>query len=552
MTDQPTVPTTGPISKKRSSEVDTDLLELRDDRIHQPQRVAVSKRGMVSTAHYGATEAGVRMLERGGNAMDAAVAAALALGVCEPAASGLGGQTMMLVHAAEAGRTVALDGSSRAPNRAVLEVFDNRRKQVRRGYRASTVPSSLATYHYALTHFGKLKWHEVFEPAIELAQDGYEVSLLQSRLNRRERKYLKAHSGAQFFLRDGKAYLPGQVFRQSVLARTLRRIADQGVEEFYTGETADLIEHDMETNGGLIRKDDLAQIPHTIERRPLTGHIDSSRVFTMPPPGAGRTLIEMMNVYQQLPPSKADLDTPHGAVLFAEIIRRAFIDRQDRPFDPNFYSQVSSKEMLKVEYSKKVAKQITKRVLSHGETTHLSVMDGEGNVVALTQSIENVYGSCCASPELGFLYNNYMNAFDYEDVSHPYYMRPNAVPWASVAPTIVFRGRKPWLAIGSPGSERIAPSLLQVLIRLRSSTPLAAVDAPRMHCSLDGKVSLEASRMRNDIPEELRKHGFEVVLREPYSFYLGCVQMVLRDHKSGELTGVADPRRDGAAAGPRA
>ena len=541
-------------SKARSrsvrTEIDTEFLELRDDRIHQPQRVAVSKAGMVSTAHYGATEAGARMIEKGGNAIDAAIAAALALGVCEPAASGLGGQTMMLVHAAESGHTFALDGSSRAPNRAVLEVFDNQKREVRRGYRASTVPSSLATYQYALTQHGKLKWSEVFEPAIELAEDGYEVSLLQNRLTRRERKYLKSHTAAQFFLRDGKAYLPGQVFRQPVLAKTLKRIADQGVEEFYTGETADLIERDMEANGGLIRKDDLAQIPYPIERRPLTGQLDSSRVFTMPPPGAGRTLIEMMNVYQEMPPARTDLDTPHGAVLFAEIIRRAFLDRQDRPFDPNFYSQVSSKEMLRLEYAKKVAKQITKRVLSHGETTHLSVMDGEGNVVALTQSIENVYGSCCASPELGFLYNNYMNAFDYEDVSHPYYMRPNAVPWASVAPTIVFRGRQPWIAIGSPGSERIAPSVLQVLIRLRNSTPLSAVDAPRLHCSLDGRVSLEASRMRNDIPEELRRHGFEVVMRDPYSFYLGCVQMVIRNHKTGELTGVADPRRDGAASGP--
>jgi gamma-glutamyltranspeptidase/glutathione hydrolase len=505
---------------------------------------------MVSTAHYGATEAGVRMLERGGNAIDAAVAAALALGVCEPAASGLGGQTMMLVHTDADSRTVALDGSSRAPNRAVLEAFDDRTKEVRHGYRATTVPSSLATYHYALSRFGRLKWGEVFEPAIALAEDGYEVSLLQYRLTRRERRHLKKHSAAQFFLNEGKAYRPGSVFTQPVLARTLKRIAEQGVEEFYAGETAELIERDMEANGGLLRMDDLAQIPHPIERRPLTGKLDSARVFTMPPPGAGRTLIEMMNVYQQLPPSKADLDTPDGAVMFAEIIQQAFLDRQDRPFDPNFYSQVSSKEMLRVEYARKVAKRLTKKVLGRGETTHLSVMDSDGNVVALTQSIENVYGSFCATADLGFLYNNYMNAFDYDDASHPYYMRPNAVPWASVAPTIVFRGRKPWIAIGSPGSERIAPSILQVLIRLRNSTPLGAVDAPRMHCSLDGKVSLEASRIRDDVPRALARHGFEVVMREPYSFYLGCVQMVIRNHKTGELTGVADPRRDGAAAGP--
>ncbi len=141
-----------------------------------------------------------------------------------------------------------------------------------------------------------------------------------------------------------------------------------------------------------------------------------------------------------------------------------------------------------------------------------------------------------------------MSAFEYEDISHPYYLRPNAVPWASVAPTIVFRGRRPWLAIGSPGSERITSSIFQVLVRLGYLTPLAAVDAPRLHCSLTGKVSLESSRMRNDVPQTLERHGFEVDHRDSYSFYLGCVQLVLRER--GELIGVADPRRDGSAGGP--
>ena len=505
---------------------------------------------MVSTQHRGATSAGVRMLEEGGNAVDAAVGAALALGVCEPAASGIGGQTMMLVHMVEPRRTFALDGSSRAPNRAVSEVFSDRQSEVRRGYRASTVPSALASYHYALTTYGRLGWAKVFEPAIELALEGYPVSVLQHALTQRERRNLREGTASRFFLDDGRPYRPGRTFRQPILARTLERIARQGMEEFYLGETAELIHRDMEANDGLIRQDDLAQIPNPIERRPLTGRFDGNRIFTMPPPGAGRTLVEMLNVYQNLSGRAADPDTPLGATYLAETIRRASLDRQDRPYDPNFYSQVSSREMLQTEYAKRVARQIGKRIQSQGETTHLSAMDAAGNVVALTQSIEGVYGSCSASPDLGFLYNNYMNAFEYSDPSHPYYMRPNAVPWASVAPSVIFRGRRPWLAIGSPGSERIAPSILQVLLRLRNSSPFAAVEAPRIHCSLDGKTSLEASRIRDDIPARLQRRGFEIVRREPYSFYMGCVQMVMRDHRSGEFIGVADPRRDGAAAGP--
>jgi gamma-glutamyltranspeptidase/glutathione hydrolase len=197
-----------------------------------------------------------------------------------------------------------------------------------------------------------------------------------------------------------------------------------------------------------------------------------------------------------------------------------------------------------------VADQIRSRFKGHGDTTHLSVMDRFGNVVSLTQSIERVYGSFAASPKLGFLYNNYMSAFEYKDITHPNYLRPAAVPWASVAPTIVFKGRKPWMTIGSPGSERITSAILQVLLRLRTQSPYDAVSGPRLHCSIKGRVSLEASRMRNDIPVALEKHGFSVDMRNPYSFYLGCVQLVL--HEQGEFIGVADPRRDGSAGGPQA
>ena len=528
--------------------MDTDLLELSDTRIHEPQRVAASEHGMVSTAHYSATAAGVKMLEQGGNAVDAAVAAALALGVCEPAASGLGGQTMMLIHLRASGTTIAVDGSSRAPNRAVIDSFANLRADSRRGHLATTVPSSGATYAHVLERYGRLDWATVLEPAIELATDGYEISLLQHRLTKRERRHLRAHSAGSLFLQDGRRVRrAGTRFVQPALAVTLGRLAEQGYEDFYLGETARLIHTDMEANGGIIRQDDLAQVPVPIEREPLSGRLGRDQVLTMPLPGAGRTLLEMLNIHQSLPRELQDIDTGDGAVCLADTIRQALIDRQDRPFDPNLYSQVSDKQMLNRGYARGVARRIA-RVHTHGETTHLSVMDRDRNVVALTQSIENVYGSCAASPQLGFLYNNYMSAFNYEDPSHPYYLRPNAVPWASVAPTIVFRGGTPWLAIGSPGSERIPPTILQVMLRLRESLPLAAVAAPRIHCSLEGVVSAEASRIPTDVLDALDSAGFELNRREPYSFYMGCVQMVMAD--GDRLVGVADPRRDGAAAGP--
>lgn len=513
------------------------------------QRASVSRHGMVSTAHHRATDIGVRVLEEGGNAMDAAVACAFALGVCEPAASGLGGQTMMLIYHAPSRRKIALDGSSRAPYAVVPGSL--RRVEMRRGYRASTVPSTPAVLAYALENYGTRKLDAILAPVIELAEKGYKVSPLQRALTRRERRYLKRTSAARFFLVEERKSPPvGHKLCQPVLAETLRRIAQHGVEDFYAGSIARAIVADMSSNEGLIKAEDMAQIPWPIERRPLSGRLASARIFTMPPPGAGRTLIEMLNIVSEMKPREYDPDTPRGATILARIIRRTFLDRKDRPFDPNFYPQIDERRMLDLDYAKRVARQVRKHVPIKGETTHLSVMDRDGSVVALTQSIESVFGACVAHPELGFLYNNYMSAFEYRDISHPYYLRPGAVPWASVAPTIVMHGRRPWLAIGSPGSERITPSIFQVLIRLEKGYSLyEAIEAPRLHCSLDGTVSIESSRMHPDIPNALSEAGYDVNERDPYAFYMGCVQAVMRDGR--HYHGAADPRRDGAAGGPR-
>jgi len=534
---------------KKKTDMDTEFFEPAEIRLPEPQRIAASRHGMVSTAHFRATEVGVSILEEGGNAIDAAVAAAFALGICEPQASGIGGQTMMLLHSVKTDKTIALDGSSRAPNRAVIDFFAEKSSRIG-GYSAATVPSTPATLAYVLERYGTFKMAQALEPAIYLAREGYEISALQNRLQRRELKSLKKRGAGSHFLRNGERPFPvGTIFKQSALAETLQLLAQKGIKAFYHGKIANLIHEDMQRNGGFIQKDDLARIPYPIEREPVSCRFGNMFVYTMPPPGSGRTLIEMLNVLRKFPKKERNPDTPHGALLLAEIMRRAQLDRRDRPFDPSFYPQVQDRRMISKDYAKLVSEQIKTRIKGGGETTHLSVMDRFGNVVALTQSIERVYGAKVVTPELGFLYNNYMCSFDYQDISHPYYLRPNGVPWASVAPTLIFRSKKPWLAIGSPGSERIVSTILQVLVRLSHQSPFDAVAAPRMHCSYDGKVSLEAAHMRNDILEFLKQHSFAIDVREPMSFYLGCVQMVLNEND--EFIGVADPRRDGSAGGPK-
>ncbi len=523
-----------------------DIQDLWPPQIQPPQRLSVSRHGMVAAQHYLATEAGVRMLEAGGNAVDAAVAAAFALGVCEPAASGLGGQTMMMIHLAGKRRTFALDGSSRAPHRTSQQTLTHADRL--RGHKATTVPSTPAVLDYALRRYGTLKLETILKPAIEYAEKGCRITELQHKLFQRTAEHFKQFESAPLFFKNGKRpWRAGERFRQPVLAGTLRRLAEFGINDFYNGHIASLIHEDMIKHDGLIRDDDLAQVPLPIERRPVTCNFDSTKVFTFPPPGAGRTLIEMFNIIEHFPEKLRHFDTPRGAHLLARIIQQAFRDRRDRPFEPNFYAQITKKKMLSPDYARTIAQDIRRQIRTQGETTHLSVMDQQGNVVALTQSIERVFGACVAGAELGFLYNNYMTAFEDDNIRHPYYLRPNAVPWASVAPTIVFKGPRPWLAIGSPGSERIVSSIFQVILRLKHMSPFAAVDAPRLHCSYDDVVSLEAPRMRDDIPVSLEKHGFKIKPRDAYSFYLGCVQMVLRE--SENFIGVADPRRDGSARG---
>jgi gamma-glutamyltranspeptidase/glutathione hydrolase len=513
------------------------------------QRVSVSKYGMVSTAHFKATEAGAEILAQGGNAFDAAVSSAFALGVCEPHASGLGGQTMMLLYTTEDERIFAIDGSSRIPNRAVRENFADKSMTLN-GFTASTVPSTAAVLDYVRNKYGTMKLSQILGSSIRIAEDGYEITPLQNSLQKRELKSLLNGNAASIFLQDGqKPYKPGTTFMQPLLAKTLKQLSDKGIEDFYTGDIAEIIHHDMQKHNGLIHKDDLSQIPYPIERDVLSGRYGKYKVYTMPPPGAGRTLVEMLSILRRFRPKDVDPDTKYGALLLAETMRRAQLDRRDRPYDPSFYPQVEDEKMLSPHYTRLVSRQIEEYLSGSGETTHLSVMDRHGNIAALTQSIERVFGAKVVSPDLGFLYNNYLSAVELQDIENPYYLRPNGVPWASVAPTIIFKDKKPWLAIGSPGSQRIAPSILQVFIRLsKKQPPLDAVSAPRMHCSYNGKVSLEAEWMRDDIPQELEKRGYEIDVREPMSFYLGCIQMVL--FESGEFIGVADPRRDGTASGP--
>lgn len=522
-----------------------------------------SPNGMVSTASKQATEAGVEILRKGGNAIDAACAAAFCLGVTEPQASGIGGQSMALVYLAKDKRVFALDGSSRAP--FGIQPYMIPDTPVKIGIRSTTVPSTPATLGYMQQKYGKLNIADILEPSINAAREGFIVTPLQSTLLRREEESLRKDTSItkNFFI-NGKVKEVGEIIRQPELAKTLEQMADYGWQDFYIGKIGRRILKDMENRGGFFSATDLSQIPLPIERDVLTSTYRDLTIHTFPPPGAGRVLVLLLNILESFESKELDPEDSVGASIFALAFRMALSDRQKMPIHPDYYLQTVSKWMTNKEYAKELAHRIYQigkfsfpdsftPPATSGETTHLSVCDKDGNAVGITQSIELVFGSKTMAKGLGFFYNNYMSAFNYNNITHPYYLVPGGKPWSSVAPTLIFQDNRPRYLLGSPGSERISTSLAQVITRLvdQKMNLAKAISAPRFHSSANGQLQIEKSRFSPKVLEALARLGFDIKKRGAYSFYLGCVQGIeLPTNIGGKFYGVADLRRDGSAKGP--
>ena len=406
----------------------------------------------------------------------------------------------------------------------------------------------------------------MIQPASRIASEGYRITELQHRLQNRELdNFLKipTKSGAKYFLKYGQEpYKRGDLFIQPDLANTLNYLAEHGPRSFYQGMIAKRIDDDMRANKGFMRADDLALMPWPIERRVLKRSYRSVSIATLPPPAAGRTLLLVMLMLRHIPSKVIRQESPQFYHFFSETLRKAFLFRTQRPFDPNTFLQISDKKMINREFAKEQARSIRDRVDpslpmaepyedSEGETTHLSAMDSDGNAIGITQSIELAYGARAAAEGLGFLYNNYIRALDTNDPSHPHYLRPNASPWTSVAPSIIFYKEKPWIVTGSPGSERIYSSVAQFLTHMvdKNLSMDEAVRRPRLHCSIGGIVSIEAGRFKPEIIAYLEEMGYHIEKKSDYDFYFGAIHSVMRCITKEEFQGAAEVRRDGTSGG---
>jgi gamma-glutamyltranspeptidase/glutathione hydrolase len=517
-----------------------------------------SNNGMVATAFPEATQAGVEILDKGGNAIDAACASAFALGVCEPQASGLGGQSLAILHCLD--KTIAIDGSSYVPSLAHLSKLETGERSV--GYKATTVPSTVAVLGYLHFRYGKIKWRDILNPAIRIAQEGYRITQLQHDLQKRELKnFVKVNStsGKKYFLKDNAPYDVGDLFIQNDLANVLSEIAENGPRSFYQGLIAQRIHDDMEKNDGFIRNDDMARIPWPIERKVICRKYRNVRICTIPPPAAGNTLLMVLMMLNYISPKYIRNNSPESYHFIAETFRKSFMYRKQRAFDPHTYFQIPDRKMISHDFAKKQARSIRDRIdpnlpicepfQEDTDTTHLSVIDNQGNAIGITQSIELAYGAKVAADGLGFLYNNYMREFEVKDASHPHYLRPGASPWTSVAPAIVFHKNKPWMVTGSPGGERIYSTIAQFLIQMfdKKMSMGDAVKEKRMHCSVGGTIFVEADQFDTNITDYLNNMGYKIVEKPP--FYYGAIHAVMKCTSKKEFHGVAEFRRDGTACG---
>lgn len=556
----------------------------------QPVR---AQHGIVVSIHELASQAGVEIMKAGGNAIDAAVATGFALAVVHPPAGNIGGGGFMLIRMAD-GKTHFIDYREKAPAAATANMYLDAQGNViegasEYGYKSIGVPGSVAGMVYAEQKYGKLTLKQVMAPAIRLARDGYILSWGEAH-DLHDEYLSKFAESRRIFQRDGNYYQPGEVFRQSNLARTLERIAAKP-DDFYHGELARELAAAMQKGGGLITADDLAHY-EVKEREPVRGTYRGYEIISAPPPSSGGTvLIESLNILEGYDLARMGDRSAESIHFITEAFRRAFFDRAEFMGDPDF-SKIPVSQLVDKKYAAawrnsidndhaSVSKDL-KRPEAFNEldryadahppaaatresphTTHYSVVDADGNAVAVTTTINDWFGSRVTADGLGFLLNDEMDDFSSKpgvpNSDGLIQGEANAIgsgkrPLSSMTPTIVVHDGKPFLVLGSPGSSKIITTVANVLIGVvdYGMNIQEAVNAPRFHNQWLPDILYVERWFSPDTVRVLEAMGYHVQYglkpdgTEGYWSDAECIEV---DPKTGVRLGASDGRNTGTPVG---
>ena len=534
-----------------------------------------SSNAMVVSASTLANDAGLEILKAGGNAVDAAAAVGFALAVVYPEAGNLGGGGFLLFRTAK-GRNIALDFREKAPKAATKNMYldkaGNVTKESVEGHRASAVPGTVAGLLTALADHGRLKPEQVLAPAIRLAEEGFLVdSILAGNLMEYRDSLMKFRSTKAIFFPNGKPLEAGQRLKQPDLAKTLRRLAADGIKEFYEGKTADLIAAEMRSGRGLVNKEDLAAYK-AVYRAPVVGKYREYDVVSMPPPSSGGTcLVQLLNLVEPYDLRRYGFHSADATHLMTEAMKRVFADRSRYLGDPDV-QQVPYRELIAKSYAKSRLEGIDMRratpssLIQPGRiprresrnTTNYVVVDKAGNVVSVNYTLNDMFGSKVVVEGAGFFMNDQMDDFSAKPgVPNLYGLiggEANAIaaekrPLSSMAPTIVLRKGKPILALGARGGSKIISAVFQTIVNVVDCGMDVddAVTAPRFHHQwLPDTLFYEPGAFPLSVLDALGSRG--QVLKEAEST-LGNVEAIGLDPKKRRLTAAPDPREPGTARG---
>ena len=521
--------------------------------------IVTGRHGMVTSLNPLVSMAGVSILMKGGNAFDAAAAAALAAAVVDPKNSTIGGQGFATVYVAREKRVRALNFFGPSPAGATVEAVKGR--DYSHGYLSPVMPSCLAGYAELHATYGRLPWKDVVAPALELAEKGFAVTEDFSGVLKLMRPEMDFPSTQRVFFPGGRVPEVGEVFRQPDLARTLREVWEHGADAFYKGDIARRIGAFFKEHGGLITYEDLAAYKPQWDE-PLTVNYRGYDIYTPPPNGSGVALLIQMNLLEGFDLKALGHNTPDFLNVVADVQRLAISDRNRYVADPEVIS-VPVERLLSKEYAAERRRLITPGRAMAGvadgaapekqersNTTHLSVVDEEGNMVSLTQTLGAWFGSGVVAADSGVVFSNQMRHL-HTIIGSPSQLGPGRKPRSNQSPVIVMKDGEPVFAIGTPGTEGIWQRLVQVLVNIIdfNMDVQKAVAAPRMLHGGPSRVVLDPPalvKMEDRIPAEtadaLRARGYTVLLIPDDE---GSVNGVLRDPATGILYGGADPRRWG-------